>query len=81
MTSIEEYVQHVTEVNRIVQGISRNANKPKEHVDKVWKETEKEVLLKHKYGVTDKYREIGNIVRAKMGQVQKNDDDEDTKKE
>lgn len=73
-----EYIQNIEEVNRIIQGISRVSGKPKEHIDSLWKDTEKEVLVKHKYGVTDKYKEIGNIVRSKMGM--KPDVDEEPKK-
>ena len=70
---IEEYVLHLQEVNRIVQGLSKKSGKPKEHIDSVWKETEKELVLKHKYGVSDNYKEIGNIVRAKLGVAKEED--------
>lgn len=73
---IEEFI-YITEVNRIVQGLSVKSGKPKDHIDKMWKDTEKEVLLKHKFGVTDKYKEIGNIVRSKLGV--KPDEDEPKK--
>lgn len=72
---IEEFI-YITEVNRIVQGLSVKSGKPKDHIDQMWKDTEKEVLLKHKFGVTDKYREIGNIVRSKLGVAK---DEEDNK--
>lgn len=67
MTNLIEEFIYVTEVNRIVQGLSGKSGKPKEHVDQIWKDTEKEFVLKHKYGVTDKYKEIGDIVRSKLG--------------
>lgn len=73
---IEEFI-YITEVNRIVQGLSSKSGKPKEHIDQMWKDTEKEVLLKHKFGVTDRYKTIGNIVRSKLG-VDK-DEQEDNK--
>lgn len=63
---IEEFI-YITEVNRIVQGLSVKSGKPKEHIDQMWKDTEKEVLVKHKFGVTDRYKTIGNIVRSKLG--------------
>lgn len=72
---IEKFI-YITEVNRIVQGLSVKSGKPKEHIDQMWKDTEKEVLLKHKYGVTDKYKEIGNIVRSKLGVAKEEDEPE-----
>ena len=85
MNLIEEYL-YLQEVNRIVQGLSKKTGKPKDHIDKVWKDTEKEVLVKHKYGVTDRYKQIGKIVRSKLGVKGDPEDDnkaeepEDTKK-
>lgn len=76
---IEEFL-YLQEVNRIVQGMSRQSGKPKEHIDAIWKDTEKEVLVKHKFGVTDKYKQIGNIVRSKMGLPPQEDKDELAKK-
>lgn len=67
MNLIKEYLRYVNEANRIVQGLAKRTGKPKEHIDTIWKDTEKEVLVKRKYGVTDKYREIGQIVRSKLG--------------
>mgnify|MGYP003575164572 CR=1 FL=1 len=63
---IEEYI-YIQEVNRIIQGLAKVTGKPPEHIDTVWKDTEREVLLKHKYGVTDRYKHIGKIVKSKMG--------------
>ena len=73
MNLIEEFL-YLQEVNRIVQGLSKNTGKPKEHIDKIWKDTEKEVLVKHKYGVTDRYKQIGKIVKSKLG-IQKDADE------
>lgn len=67
MNHIEEFIQHLLEVNRIVQGLSKKTGKPADHIDQLWKDTEKEVVTKHKFGVTDKYREIGQIVKSKLG--------------
>lgn len=72
MNLIEEYI-YLQEVNRIVQGLSKTTGKPKDHIDQLWKDTEKEVLVKHKYGVTDRYKHIGKIVKSKLG-VQKDQD-------
>ncbi len=66
MKSVIEYIELI-EVNRIVQGLSNKSGKPKDHIDKIWKDTEKEVITKHKYGVTDSYKEIGKIVKSKLG--------------
>jgi hypothetical protein len=79
MNLIAAYIEYIQEANRIVQGLSRSTGKPKEHIDKIWKDTEKEMLVKHKYGVTDKYRQIGNVVRSKLGVAP--DPKEDNKEE
>lgn len=63
---IEEFI-YIQEVNRVVQGLSKITSKPQDHIGKIWADTEKEILLKHKYGVTDKYKAIGKIVKAKLG--------------
>lgn len=76
---IEEFI-YIQEVNRIVQGMSKQSGKPKEHIDAVWKDTEKEVLVKHKFGVTDRYKQIGRIVRSKMGLPPQEDEGELAKK-
>ena len=75
-----EYLHYIQEVNRIVQGMSNQSGKPKDHIASIWKDTEKEVLVKHKYGVTDRYKQIGNIVRSKMG-LPHQEEDEPKKKE
>ena len=64
---------YLKESNKIIQGLSKNSGKPTEHIDDIWKETEKEVIDKHKFGVTDKYKEIGTIVRSKLGLDKKED--------
>lgn len=85
MNLIEEFI-YIQEVNRIVQGLSKVTGKPQDHVTQLWKDTEKEVLLKHKYGVTDRYKQIGKIVKSKLGVSKdqdvdgKFDDDEDKDK-
>jgi len=66
MNLIEEFI-HLQEVNRIIQGLAKKSGKPADHINNIWKETEKEVITKHEYGVTDKYKHIGNIVRSKLG--------------
>ena len=66
MTTVSDYI-YVLEANRIVQGFAKKTGKPAEHIEGIWKETEKEMLAKHRFGVTDKYKEIGNIVRSKLG--------------
>lgn len=66
MNLIEEFI-YLQEVNRIVQGLAKTTGKPQDHIQSLWKDTEKEVVVKHKYGVTDRYKQIGKIVRAKMG--------------
>lgn len=76
MKSVTEYLE-LLEVNRIIQGLSKKSGKPSDHINSIWKDTEKEVVSKHKYGVTDKYKEIGKIVRDKLGVK----DDEDDKKD
>jgi hypothetical protein len=63
---VDEYI-YVVEANRIIQGFAKKSGKPTEHIQGVWKDTEKEIVAKHKHGVTDKYKEIGNLVRDKMG--------------
>lgn len=72
------------EVNRIIQGLSKAANKSPDHVNSLWRETDKEVILKHQGGVTDHYKEIGKIVRAKLGlkgtPVDGMEDEDDNKK-
>jgi hypothetical protein len=73
MNLIEEFI-YVTEVNRIIQGLSKKSGKPEEHINTIWKDTEKEVVSKHQYGVTDKYKAIGKIVRSKLG-VKADEDD------
>lgn len=75
---IEQFI-YLQEVNRIIQGLSNKTGKPKDHIDQIWKDTEKEVITKHKYGVVDKYREIGKIVGSKLGV--KNDPVDDTEDE
>lgn len=80
MKSIHEYLD-LLEVNRIIQGLSKKSGKPEEHINTIWKDTEKEVVSKHQYGVTDKYKAIGKIVRAKLGvKADEDDKEEDTKK-
>lgn len=73
-----ETIDCIKEVNRIVQGMSKKTGQTPEHIDQVWKDTEKEVLAKHKFGVTDKYKAIGNIVKSKMG-IKDDIEDVDTK--
>lgn len=77
-TTIHHYIEYLQEANRIIQGLSKNTGKPADHIQSVWKDTEKEVLLKHKYGVTDMYKTIGKIVRGKMG-LPPEQEDKDTK--
>ena len=67
MNHILEYTQQLHEVNRIIQGLANRSGKPVEHVGAIWKETDKEVLVKHTHGVTDRYKQIGDIVRKKLG--------------
>ena len=66
MKTVAEFIELV-EVNRIIQGLAKKSGKPADHIDSIWKNTEKELLVKHKFGVTDKYKQIGNLVRAKLG--------------
>jgi len=75
MNLIEAYIQYLQEVNKIVIGLSNKSGKPKDYVDRVWKDTEKEFVVKHKFGVTDHYRDIGDSVAKKLGVK----DEEDTK--
>lgn len=67
MKNIQEYVDYLIEVNRIVQGLVKKSGKPADHINSIWKDTEKELVSKHQFGVTDKYKAIGNIVRDKLG--------------
>lgn len=74
--NILEFID-LQEVNRIIQGLSKKSGKPSDHIDSIWKETEKEVIAKHKFGVTDSYKKIGSIVRKKLGlKPEENDKDE-----
>jgi hypothetical protein len=66
MKTVTEFIELV-EVNRIIQGLVKKSGKPADHIDALWKDTEKQLLVKHKFGVTDKYKQIGNLVRAKLG--------------
>lgn len=76
MTTVSDYI-YVLEANRIIQGLSKKSGKPVDHIEGVWKSTEKEVLAKHQFGVTDKYKEIGNLVRSKLG-VKSDEEEEAT---
>jgi hypothetical protein len=80
MNLIQEYIDYLTEVNRIVQGLSKRSGKPADHVNSIWRETDKEVVGKHKYGVTDKQKAIARIVSAKLG-VKPEPDEDDGKDE
>lgn len=66
MSSVLEYLE-LLEVNRIIQGLAKRSGKPADHINQIWKDTTKELVSKHQYGVTDKYKQIGNIVRDKLG--------------
>jgi hypothetical protein len=82
MKTVQEYLE-LLEVNRIIQGLSKRSGKPADHINSIWKDTEKEVLTKHKFGVTDKYKEIGKLVRSKLGvepSDKEKEDEADTKK-
>lgn len=63
---VQEYLE-LLEVNRIIQGLSKKSGKPAEHINSIWAATDKEMVGKHKYGVTDKQKSIARIVRAKLG--------------
>jgi hypothetical protein len=63
---VQEYLD-LLEVNRIVQGLSKKSGKPAEHVNSIWSATDKEMVGKHKYGVTDKQKSIAKVVRSKLG--------------
>lgn len=67
MQDLQEYLLHLTEVNRIVSGIANKSKMPKPHVQDIWNQVDKEVVPKHTHGVTDHYKQIGSIVRAKLG--------------
>lgn len=77
MKSIHEYIEQLVEVNRIIQGLVKRSGKPAEHINSIWKDTEKELVTKHQYGVTDKYKAIGNIVRDKLGVKPEPEDDKE----
>ena len=85
MKSIHEYICYLTEVNRIIQGLVKRSGKPADHISNIWKDTEKELVSKHQFGITDRYRAIGNIVRDKLGVKPDPEDeketDDDTSKE
>lgn len=66
MQSVHEYIE-LLEVNRIIQGLAKRSGKPADHINSIWKDTDREVVGKHKFGVTDKQRAIAKIVRAKLG--------------
>lgn len=76
--SVLNYI-YIQEANRIIQGLSKSTGKPIDHVEGIWKETEKEVISKHQFGVTDGYKKIGGIVRSKLGL--KPEEDTDKKQE
>ena len=75
-TTLESHIEHLQEVNRIVSGIANKSGMPKDHTQDIWNAVDKEVNKTHKFGVTDKYKQIGSIVRAKLG-VPEEDDDKD----
>lgn len=64
---VQEYLDQLIEVNRIVQGLAKKSGKPAEHINSIWADTDKEMVGKHKYGVTDKQKAIAKVVRAKLG--------------
>ena len=66
MSILSEYIALV-EANKIVKGITTKTGVPVDHVQQVWNAVDKEVVAKHIHGNTDKYKEIGTIVKAKMG--------------
>lgn len=66
MNLIESYIE-LLEVNKIIQGLAKRSGKPADHINSIWKDTEKELVSKHQYGVTDKYKAIGKIVHDKLG--------------
>lgn len=74
MKTFESYLM-MLEANRIIQGFVKKSGKPVDHIEGIWRETEKEVVSKHKFGVTDGYKEIGNIVRSKLGLKPEEDDE------
>ena len=84
MESVQTYIEALElqlEVNRIVQGMAKRSGKPADHINSLWKATDKEVVGKHQYGVTDKQKLIGSIVRAKLGLKDEEDDKSGDSKE
>jgi hypothetical protein len=75
MYKLQNYI-NLLEVNRIVSGIAGKSGMPKDHVQAVWDSVDKEVIKKHERGVTDNYKEIGSIVKAKLGVAEDPDDEE-----
>ena len=81
MSSVTEYLE-LLEVNRIVQGLAKRSGKPADHINQIWSDTTKELVSKHQFGVTDKYKQIGKIVRDKLGvKPEVGDDEEQDSKE
>lgn len=76
MQSVHEYIELI-EVNRIIQGLVKKSGKPADHINSIWAETDKELVGKHKYGVTDKQKSIAKVVKAKLGLKPDPADDKD----
>jgi hypothetical protein len=81
MRSIQEYIDQLLEVNRIVQGLAKRSGKPADHINSIWKDTDREIVGKHQYGVTDKQKVIAKIVRDKLGVKPDSDEDNESKDE
>jgi hypothetical protein len=72
--TLDSHIEHLLEVNRIVSGIANKSGMPKQHTQDIWDEVDKEVVKKHQFGVVDKYKQIGSIVRAKLGVPDEDDE-------
>ena len=73
---VAEYI-NLLEVNRIVRGIANKSGMPKQHTQDIWDAVDKEVTKKHTHGVVDNYKQIGSIVRAKLGVPEEAEDNSD----
>ena len=66
-SSLFEEFLYIQEVSRWVNHISQRSGKPQSEVERVWKDTEKEVVSElRKGGITDRLKQINKVVKQKM---------------
>ena len=66
MSSLSAYIE-LREANKIIKGINTKTGVPIDHVQQIWNSVDKEVVAKHVHGNVDSYKEIGDIVKTKIG--------------